>query len=176
MGVLQLSLGEEQASQVAKLLANETAQKIMNAVSADSKSESEIAKELDLAASTVHYNVQKLVSAGILLTDEFTYSQKGKEVRYYRLASEHVVITVKSSARLAELAVGGSLVALMSAGIAFFAARQESASPMMMAADTMRMESQAVMVSSDPVVWPWILLGALCVFLGAAITFLFRRN
>lgn len=181
MGVLRLSLGQSQASKVAKLLSNDTASKIMDALSADSKSESELAKELDIPLSTVHYNVQKLTKAGILSSDEFTYSEKGKEVRHYRLASEHIVITTKPSAPLPELATGGVLVGLVAAAVAYLA--QSTAPSATMSARTLvadsTMESAAMAPvaeqTANPAVWPYVLLGAAVMFIGLLVVHAYKK-
>jgi DNA-binding transcriptional ArsR family regulator len=180
MGVLRLSLGQSQASKVAKLLANDTASKIMDALSIDSKSESELAKELDMPLSTVHYNVQKLNDTGILTSDEFTYSEKGKEIRHYRLASEHIIISTKPSSPLPEITAGGVLALAVAAGIALVnqptVIEESSVMARTLVADSAA-ESMAVVapVASQPVVWPWILLGAGIVLAVIASMHLYRR-
>lgn len=171
MSVLQLKLGQKEASRVAKLISNDTASTIMDALSEDSKSESELSKELDIPLSTIHYNVQKLVKAGILVSDEFTYSEKGKEIRHYRLASSHIVISTKPSAPISELVVGGSLAVVITAGVALFS-QQDVA---VMQAESMMMDSaRSATVAADPVVWPWILLGAGIVLAAVLIGFFAR--
>lgn len=176
MSVLTLSLAGRDAKRVARLLSSDSARRVMDAVSDESKSESSLAKELGMPLSTVHYNVQRLFDAGLVVSDEFTYSEKGKEVRHYRLASDHIVISTRPSVPLAELVTGGSFALLFAAGYALLAGvsspLQESSR---MAADSMMMEAAPLAASQAPVVWPWILAGALAVLIGAFVAWFVRR-
>lgn len=179
MSVLNISLSERSAKRVARLLANDTARRIMDAVSEESKSESLLAKELDIPLSTVHYNVQKLFEAGLLKSDEFTYSEKGKEVRHYALASEHIVISSKPSLPVAELLSGGVFALVFAAGVAFWSslqAVQYDAAPRMMAesADAAAMSAPGA-AASVGVIWPWVLVGALVFVAGALVASWWRR-
>lgn len=177
MSVLNLSLSETESKQVTRLLSNDTARKIMDAVSEDSKSESELAKELDMPLSTVHYNVQKLHKTGLLKSDEFTYSEKGKEVRHYALASEHIVITTKPSVPVTEILAGTGLAALLAAGYAFFTQQPVMQESARMAADQgiEAVAMSAPAAAQQPAVWPWILAGALVAVLGVLAARYLRR-
>lgn len=179
MSILHLQLSAGRAKQVTRLLANDTARRIMDAVSQDSKSESELAKELGLPLSTVHYNVQKLQESGLLKSDEYTYSEKGKEVRHYILASDHVVITTKPFGSIPGL-ISGTTLALVAAAATFFLRRpqpQEEASMFMMdAAPEMAMRAaDTAQVAAEPAIWPWILLGASAMLVGILIVMLVQR-
>ena len=44
---------------------------------------------------TVHYNLQLLVKGGLVKTEEFHYSVKGKEVNHYSLANQYIIIAPK---------------------------------------------------------------------------------
>ena len=174
MGVLHLKLSAQNAKSVAQLIANDTARRIMDCISEESKSESAVAKELGVPLSTVHYNMQNLVDAGLVHSEEYTYSEKGKEVRHYKLASQHVVITTNPLASLPAALTGLGLSVAVAAAIFFFPTAPQ-ATPMMarMEADTMM--AAEVFVVSDPVVWPWILLGAGVMLAGILLaTFIMR--
>lgn len=185
MGILHLELSAGRAKAVARLLANDTARRIMDAAADDSKSETELAKELSLPLSTVHYNVQKLQEAGLLSSDEYTYSEKGKEVRHYKVASDHVVITTKPMTGIPSI-VGGTALALGVAATAFFSRRPVSAPPVeesmrMFAMDAAGSEAAmmapdaAMAVAAEPTVWPWILAGAAAMLVGILIVALVQR-
>ena len=157
MSVLTISLSGRSAKEVTRLLANDTARRVMDAVADESKSESQLAKELDIPLSTVHYNVQKLFDAGLLKSEEFTYSEKGKEVRHYQLASEHIVISTKPVVPAAELISGGLAAVLLAAGFALFSHSVDE--PVAMRAMDSAAEGVALtapVASSAPVVWPFI--------------------
>lgn len=188
MSILHLSLGSKKAKDVSTLLANDTARRIMDAVADESKSETKIAKELSIPLSTVHYNIGRLQDAGLVVSDEFTYSEKGKEVRHYKLASEHVVITAKPIANLASLLTGLGLSIAVAATFFInsnlFGVTQNSAPKIaeMAAYDAVQEESTRLMAASapmpmpaDPVVWPYILLGAAAMLIGIGLWRLIER-
>ncbi len=178
MGILHLKLSGQNAKSVAQLIANDTARRIMDSVAEESKSESEVAKELSMPLSTVHYNIQKLVEAGLVKSDEYTYSQKGKEVRHYKLASQHVVITTNPLATLPAALTGLGLSVAVAAGIFFFGSTSPAAPPMAarMESDAMMMMAESAPVAvSEPTIWPWILLGAGVMLAGILIATVIQR-
>lgn len=86
-----------QASSLAKILSNKTAQQIIEYVGESNKvTATKIARQLDLAASTVHYNLKALVKGEIVDDSQFTYSEKGKMIIHYSLTNNILVIVPKS--------------------------------------------------------------------------------
>ena len=179
MGIIHLQLSQGKAKRVAQLLANETSAKIMDSITKDSKPESQISKELKIPLSTVHHNIQQLREAGLVTSDEYTYSEKGKEVRHYKLASEHVVITTNPLATTALLS--GLGLSLLVAAI-FYLQQPAVEETKMLAARSMDAAEGAMMAAapvqeaiSRPVVWPWILLGAGIMLAGILAVTLLQR-
>lgn len=177
MSVLRLSLSASRARKITHILSNETAVRIMDALDEESKSESVLSQELDIPLSTVHYNVQQLVSVGLLLSDEFTYSSKGKEVRHYRIASKYIVLSVKPSFPTAEVVSGSALALLLAFGITFFSqtSTPSASFDQLSSAEMVRVASEPI-VSSSPAVWPWILVGALSVLLSFVVVWFILRK
>lgn len=98
-----MSLDEDENDKLTTLLSNKTAKKIVGYLSEhDEATQSEIAKELDIAISTVHYNLEQLLEAGLIEWEHYHYSQKGKEVRHYRLAQQYIIIAPKRKENLLE--------------------------------------------------------------------------
>ncbi|MBN1386416.1 winged helix-turn-helix transcriptional regulator [Candidatus Woesearchaeota archaeon] len=91
-----VSLQEAKAKKLAQVLSNETSRQILDLLAKGDKTESQIAKELDLPISTVHYNMKHLMQARLVKADEFHYSEKGKEVLHYSLTNQFVVIAPTS--------------------------------------------------------------------------------
>jgi len=88
-----VSLKEDQAKRLAQVISNDTSRKILDFLSKkDHATETEIAKELSLPLSTVHYNLSHLSEAKLVNNDQFTYSEKGKEVIHYQLSNKYVII------------------------------------------------------------------------------------
>ena len=94
---LLVSLSESKAKQLAQTISNETARKILDFLADKEATESELAKELNLPISTVHYNLTQLQKGGLVVSDEYHYSPKGKEVNHYKLANKYIIIAPKST-------------------------------------------------------------------------------
>jgi DNA-binding transcriptional ArsR family regulator len=99
---LLLSLEDAQSKKVADAVGNKSARKILEYLADSDGTESELAKKLGIALSTVHYNLQQLVKAGLITVDEFHYSEKGREVNHYRLANQYIIIAPKKEQGLRE--------------------------------------------------------------------------
>jgi len=96
-----LSLEEQQSKELAQVISNETARKILDYLGKKNEaSESQISEALDTPISTVHYNVQQLLKSKLIESKEFEWSEKGKKILYYRLAKKLIVIAPKTSESL----------------------------------------------------------------------------
>lgn len=93
---LLVSLNEKKAKKLAEVISNNTCRKILDSLAKGEASESEIAKELGVAISTVHYNLKHLVEAKLVKADEYHYSPKGREVSHYKLSNQYVIIAPES--------------------------------------------------------------------------------
>jgi len=87
-----VSLNEQKAKKLSHVLSNKTAVKILDFLAGKDASESDIAKALKIPLSTVHYNMQQLVEAKLVVCEEFHYSSRGKEVNHYTLANKYIII------------------------------------------------------------------------------------
>jgi DNA-binding transcriptional ArsR family regulator len=87
-----VSLKEDKAKKLAQVISNPTCTKILNYLAGKDATESQIAKDLGVPLSTVHYNLQQLVEAKLVVADEFHYSEKGREVNHYKLANKYIII------------------------------------------------------------------------------------
>ncbi len=98
---LLINLKESESKKLAQVISNDTSRKILAYLSKKkSATETDIAKELNIALSTVHYNLKHLTKAKLVNADEFHYSQKGKEVIHYSLANKYIIIAPKASPKL----------------------------------------------------------------------------
>ena len=87
-----VSLDEDKARRLAQVISNPTCTKILNYLAGKDATESDIAKELKLPLSTVHYNLQQLSQAKLVTVEEFHYSKKGREINHYTLANKYIII------------------------------------------------------------------------------------
>jgi predicted ArsR family transcriptional regulator len=87
-----VSLREDKAKKLAQVISNPTCTKILNYLAGKDATESQVAKDLGIPLSTVHYNLQQLVDAKLVIAEEFHYSEKGREVNHYKLANKYIII------------------------------------------------------------------------------------
>lgn len=99
---LLVSLEEDKAKKLAQVVSNDTCRKILDYLSEKEATESEMAEDLEIPISTVHYNLQHLIKSGLVTAEEFHYSEKGKEVNHYKLANKYIIIAPKSTWGLKE--------------------------------------------------------------------------
>ena len=119
--LILLSLEDSKINKIANVVSNVSCKKILDYLAGkEYATESDIAKELGLPISTVHYNMQQLMDAGLIIVDEFHYSEKGREVNRYKLANKYIIIAPKKTKTtgLKQKLKGILPVALIAAGAA----------------------------------------------------------
>src|SRR3989338_4716362 len=89
------SLNDDKSREIAEILANKTARKILDFLSEHESSETDIAKSLNLPISTVHYNMQKLLKTRIVEIKDHFWSEKGNRINIYSVARKMIVIAPK---------------------------------------------------------------------------------
>jgi DNA-binding transcriptional ArsR family regulator len=94
---LLVSLSENKAKQLAQAISNETCRKILDHLADKEATETELAEKLEIPISTVHYNLQQLQKGGLVISEEYHYSKKGKEINHYKLANKYIIIAPKST-------------------------------------------------------------------------------
>lgn len=83
------------AKKVSQVLANDTCHTILDAVSDEPLSASQISKKLNIPLTTVDYNLKKLKEVGLIGVHHKRWSPKGKKVNYYAPQAKFVVIAPK---------------------------------------------------------------------------------
>jgi DNA-binding transcriptional ArsR family regulator len=115
---LLVNLKEDQTKKLAQAIQNDSCREILDFLADKEGTESDIAKQLSQPLSTVHYNLQLLMKAGLVKVEEYHYSPKGREVNHYKLANQFIIIAPQSSSafnlkeRLKSLLPAG-LIAIM---------------------------------------------------------------
>lgn len=85
-----------QAKKLAQVIGNPTCLKILDYLAGKDATETQVGEEdLKIPLSTVHYNLQQLVGAKLVVIEEFHYSPKGREVNHYKLADKFIIIAPK---------------------------------------------------------------------------------
>lgn len=96
-----LSLKEGQSKKLAQVISNETSRQILDYLTKeDFATESQIAKDLKIPLSTAHYNMKALKESGLVVDDEYHYSEKGKEVPHYKLAKKFIIIAPRDEEKI----------------------------------------------------------------------------
>lgn len=169
-----LFVGLHEAKELGQVISNPTGRKVLGLLAAQHATESEIAQQLGLPLSTVHYNVQQLVKAKLVKADEFHYSARGKEVLHYQLAKRLVVLSPESLSLTKELlkaiptVLGVGLFALgvqlFTRSTTEFSAQKIAAAPF--AKDTaLAAAAPLPAVVSSPPVALWFFVGGVCAIL-----------
>ncbi|MEK6868166.1 MAG: winged helix-turn-helix domain-containing protein [Nanoarchaeota archaeon] len=89
---LLVNLSDEKSKKLGELIGNKTARKILELLGKKEYTATDLAKELSLPLSTIHYNLTNLEQNNLIKADEYHYSAKGKEVKHYALANKLVII------------------------------------------------------------------------------------
>jgi len=169
MTVDVLGLQGEKATKVATALSNKKSTQIMELLAHKAMTESEIATKLKLPLSTVHYTMKKLVEAGLIVSKQYHYSSKGKEVQHYELVNQVVVFSPHSlslTRQLLQSIIPAVLVLVSGAWLFRPQSAPVEAFSAMVASDSVgimeesfavaRMASEPV-AAVDPVISPWVL-------------------
>jgi len=99
---LLVDLNESKTKKIAETITSDTSRKILNYLVEKEDSEANISKELGIPISTVHYHLQKLKEASLVIVEEFHYSEKGREVNHYKLANKYIIIAPRKISGLRE--------------------------------------------------------------------------
>jgi len=87
-----VALEDEKTRELGQVIASETARKILNLLTTKNATSTEIASELKINLSTISYNLQQLLKAGLIKINGTFYSGKGKTVNVYTLSKKIIMI------------------------------------------------------------------------------------
>jgi len=86
----------EDSKNLGEVISNKTSKKILEYLSSKNDvSETNLAKELSLPLSTIHYNLKKLKNSGLIISKLFRWSEKGNKIYLYSLANKLIIIVPK---------------------------------------------------------------------------------
>lgn len=111
-----MSLKEDKVKKMTQVLSNDTCRQILDFLSTTERATAtEISKKLKLAMSTIHYNLKQLKDNNLVTSDEYTYSEKGKEIIHYGLANKYIIIAPKEDKNILDRLKGFLPITLISA-------------------------------------------------------------
>ncbi|OGY44632.1 MAG: hypothetical protein A2729_03565 [Candidatus Buchananbacteria bacterium RIFCSPHIGHO2_01_FULL_39_14] len=93
---LLVDLNDPKTKKLAETITSDTSRKILNSLAEKDASETTLAEKLNIPLSTVHYHLEKLKEAGLVIIEEFHYSKKGREINQYKLAKKYILIAPHS--------------------------------------------------------------------------------
>jgi DNA-binding transcriptional ArsR family regulator len=115
---LLVDLNEKRTKKLAETITSNTSRKILNHLTQkEHDTEANISKEAKLPISTVHYHLQKLQEAGLVIAKEFHYSKKGREVNHYKLANKYIIIAPRKVSGLKQKLRGILPVGIIALGV-----------------------------------------------------------
>ncbi|MFQ6135583.1 MAG: ArsR/SmtB family transcription factor [Candidatus Hydrothermarchaeales archaeon] len=97
--LLILPLNDDTSRKISQVLANETSRKILEALCDEPLSTKQISEKLNLPLTTLHYNIENLLDAGLIKVEEAKYSRKGREVKVYAPTRKFIVIAPENMGR-----------------------------------------------------------------------------
>lgn len=173
---VMFDVSDDRAGAIAEAIGNKTCKKILSLLAEKEMSETDIAKRLGIPANTAHYNVQKLISAGLIEnTKSFFWSVKGKKIQTYKLSNKKIIISPKESFK-------GIIATMVVTGLGAFIIRAFTNSNLSNSVDyvadssyageiaTLKSAEMVAPVANDAVInniglgaispWSWFLLGA----------------
>lgn len=90
--VVVLQPGDERAQKIARAMASQTANAIIQAFSSGPMTSSEVARKMKIPITTATYHIDNLLEAGLLEVVDTRWSEKGREVKVYGLTDQVLII------------------------------------------------------------------------------------
>ncbi len=95
--VVVLQPGDERAQKVAKAMASQTANDMIQAFGTRPMTSTEVARSLQIPITTASYHIENLLDAGLLRVTDTRWSKKGREVKIYGLTNQVLIIAPQVS-------------------------------------------------------------------------------
>jgi DNA-binding transcriptional ArsR family regulator len=92
---IMVSLDDKKAEELANIISNKTSRKILDHLSEQNASETDLVKKLKLPASTVNYNIKALLNSNLIEIHDFLWSGKGNKINIYKISNKTIVISPK---------------------------------------------------------------------------------
>ena len=89
--VVVVQPGDERAQKIARAMASQTANAVIQAFGGGPLTSSEIARQMGIPITTASYHIENLLDAGLIEVAETRWSEKGREVKVYGLATQFLI-------------------------------------------------------------------------------------
>jgi len=185
---IAISLNDEKAKDIAEIISNKTSKKILNALTENEMSETDLSKSLSLPLNTIGYNIKKLKKAGLIeKSKNFFWSTRGKKIPTYKLANKSILISTKQ--KIKGILPAAVLSFIGAIGIKLYFSLKESAymakqSVLNRAEDAVSsagaipeaIQKVPEIASSTELLWLFFLLGSITALLVFLILNFWRKN
>lgn len=94
---LMFDLNDEKTKKLSEVLGSKSCKKILDFLSEEEASETDISRKINMPLNTVEYNLKKLIGSGLVnKSKDFFWSVKGKKIPIYKVSNKHIVISPKT--------------------------------------------------------------------------------
>jgi len=90
--VVVIQPGDERAQKIARAMASQTANAVIQAFGGGPLTSSEVSRQMAIPITTASYHIENLLDAGLLEVMETRWSEKGREVKVYGLTNQVFII------------------------------------------------------------------------------------
>ena len=169
---IAISLDDERAKDIAEIISNKTAKKILNILAEKELSESDIASSLNIPLNTVGYNIKKLVNSSLIeKTKTFFWSTRGKKIPTYKLANKSILISTKQ--KIKGILPAAVISFITAVGIKLFFTFQQNSimktasvnESVLAGAEAIQKTPEIIQASQSSNIWLFFLLGSLTALL-----------
>jgi DNA-binding transcriptional ArsR family regulator len=105
---LNLELGDPRLKEISEVLGNKKCKKILDLLSEEELTISDISEKLNIPMNTAQYNIQKLVKTGLIETNDYFWSLRKKKMPRYTVSNKKILISPKKFSR--KIAIVSSFV------------------------------------------------------------------
>ena len=119
-----LSIRDKESKDVANALSNDKARLILEALTEQTYSPTQLSNKLDLPLSTVQYNLDLLTKSRMIKINKKRWSVKGRRINYYEPAKKFIIIAPEKKNKddmLKMLGLVPAMLAIVAAAGAVFA-------------------------------------------------------
>ncbi|MCK4997387.1 helix-turn-helix domain-containing protein [Candidatus Pacearchaeota archaeon] len=92
-----VSLGDDKVKQIGEVIGNKTCNKILDLLSTEEMTVTDISQKLKIPLNTADYNIKKLVKSGLIEKSSHFWSVKGKKMPTYKVSNRKIIISPKKS-------------------------------------------------------------------------------
>lgn len=102
-----VSLGDDKVKQIGEVIGNKTCNKILDLLSTQDLTVTDISQKLKIPLNTTDYNIKKLVKSGLIEKSNHFWSIKGKKMPTYKVSNRKIIISPRRSIHKAFVWVTG---------------------------------------------------------------------